>query len=54
MKRWIAIVMSFLPPVASAAGFWDGNAALQRGDSSFYSGLFAFYKILLPVFSGST
>ena len=41
MKRWIATVMSFLPLAAFAAGFWDGNAALQRGDSSFESGLFA-------------
>jgi hypothetical protein len=48
MKRWIAIVMSFLPLVASAAGFWDGNAALQRGDSSFESGLFAVSDSFAP------
>ena len=41
MKRWIAIVMSIVPLVASAASFWDGSATLQRGDSSFEGGLFA-------------
>ncbi len=48
MKRWIAIIMSFLPLVASAAGFWDGNAALQRGDPTFESGLFAVSDSFAP------
>jgi cell division septation protein DedD len=48
MKRWIAIVMSCVPVLASAAGFWDGNATLQRGDSSFESGLFAASNSFAP------
>ena len=41
MKRWIVLSLLLVPLLASAAGFWDGNAALQRGDASFESGLFA-------------
>ncbi len=48
MKRWIAIVMSCVPLLASAAGFWDGNATLQRGDSSFETGLFAASNSFAP------
>jgi len=48
MKRWIAIVMSCVPLLASAASFWDGNATLQRGDSSFESGLYAASNSFAP------
>lgn len=41
MKRWIVLSLLLVPLLASAAGFWDGNAALQRGDASFESGLYA-------------
>jgi hypothetical protein len=41
MKRWIGLILLLVPFLASAAGFWDGNAALQRGDSTFESGMFA-------------
>src|SRR5271157_5810131 len=41
MKRWILLSLIFVPLLASAASFWDGNAALQRGDASFESGLYA-------------
>jgi SPOR domain len=41
MKRWILLSLLFVPLLASAASFWDGNAALQRGDASFESGLYA-------------
>jgi rare lipoprotein A (peptidoglycan hydrolase) len=41
MKRWIGLSLLLVPLLASAAGFWDGNAALQRGDSTFESGSFA-------------
>jgi hypothetical protein len=41
MKRWIVLSLLLVPLLAAAAGFWDGNAALQRGDASFESGLFA-------------
>ena len=41
MKRWIVVPLLLVPLLASAAGFWDGNAALQRGDANFESGLFA-------------
>jgi len=41
MKRWIVLSLLLVPLLASAEGFWDGNAALQRGDASFESGLYA-------------
>ena len=41
MKRWIGLSLLLVPVLASAAGFWDGNAALQRGDPTFESGSFA-------------
>jgi rare lipoprotein A (peptidoglycan hydrolase) len=41
MKRWIGLSLLLVPFLASAAGFWDGNAALQRGDAGFESGLYA-------------
>jgi len=41
MKRWIGLTLLLVPFVVSAAGFWDGNAALQRGDAAFESGLYA-------------
>ena len=31
MKRWISLILLLVPFLASAAGFWDGNAALGRG-----------------------
>ena len=40
MKRWIVLLLLFVPFLAAAAGFWDGNAALQRGDAAFESGLY--------------
>jgi hypothetical protein len=39
MMRWIVLTMLLVPFMASAADFWDGNAALQRGDADFESGL---------------
>lgn len=41
MKRWIGLTLLLVPFVVSAAGFWDGNAALERGDAAFESGLYA-------------
>ena len=41
MKPWIVLSLLLVPFLASAADFWDGNAALQRGDASFESGLYA-------------
>jgi rare lipoprotein A (peptidoglycan hydrolase) len=41
MKRWIGLSLLLVPFLVSAAGFWDGNAALQRGDAAFESGLYA-------------
>ncbi len=41
MKRWIGLSLLLVPLLVSAAGFWDGNAALQRGDAAFESGLYA-------------
>lgn len=41
MKRWIVLSLLLVPLLASGEGFWDGNAALQRGDASFESGLYA-------------
>ena len=39
MMRWIVLAMLLVPLAAFAADFWDGNAALQRGDADFESGL---------------
>ena len=39
MLRWIVLTMLLVPCVAFAADFWDGNAALQRGDAAFEGGL---------------
>jgi rare lipoprotein A (peptidoglycan hydrolase) len=41
MKKWIVLSLLLVPLLASAASFWDGMAALQRGDASFESGLYA-------------
>jgi hypothetical protein len=41
MKRWVGLSLFLIPLLASAASFWDGNAALQRGDATFEAGLFA-------------
>ncbi|MGA2976280.1 MAG: SPOR domain-containing protein [Spirochaetia bacterium] len=41
MKRWIRLALLLVPLLASAASFWDGNAALQRGDATFESGMYA-------------
>jgi rare lipoprotein A (peptidoglycan hydrolase) len=41
MKRWIGLTLLLVPFIVSAAGFWDGNAALERGDAAFESGLYA-------------
>jgi len=41
MKPWIVLSLLLVPFFASAADFWDGNAALQRGDATFESGLYA-------------
>jgi hypothetical protein len=41
MKRWIGCALLLVPLLLGAADFWDGNAALQRGDASFESGAFA-------------
>ncbi len=39
MMRWIVLTMLLVPCVVFAADFWDGNAALQRGDADFEGGL---------------
>jgi len=41
MKPWIVLSLLLVPFLVSAADFWDGNAALQRGDATFESGLYA-------------
>jgi rare lipoprotein A (peptidoglycan hydrolase) len=41
MKRWIGLTLLLVPFIVSAAGFWDGNAALERGDAAFENGLYA-------------
>jgi rare lipoprotein A (peptidoglycan hydrolase) len=41
MKRWIGCALLLVPLLLGAADFWDGNAALQRGDAAFESGAFA-------------
>ena len=41
MKRWVSLCLLLVPIIAPAASFWDGNAALQRGDATFEGGMFA-------------
>jgi rare lipoprotein A (peptidoglycan hydrolase) len=40
-KFWTAAAFLLIGLCASAQSFWDGNAALQRGDPSFEKGSFA-------------
>lgn len=48
MKRWIGLALILVPILAPAAAFWDGNAALQRGDASFEAGMFGAYNSFAP------
>jgi hypothetical protein len=48
MKRWISVALILVPVVLSAASFWDGTAALQRGDSAFEAGMFAASNSFAP------
>lgn len=41
MKRWIALALFMIPLLVSAQSFWEGSAALQRGDATFESSLSA-------------
>jgi len=41
MKRWPLGFLLVLALSAHAESFWDGNAAVQRGDAAFEAGLFA-------------
>jgi hypothetical protein len=41
MKRWVVLCLLTVPLLASAKSYWEGNAALQRGDAAFESGLYA-------------
>jgi len=41
MKRWIALALFMIPLLVSAQSFWEGSAALQRGDAAFESSLSA-------------
>ncbi|MGO9412950.1 MAG: SPOR domain-containing protein [Spirochaetia bacterium] len=46
MKRWVILCLLMIPflmtpCLASADSYWDGNAAVQRGDAAFESGLYA-------------
>ncbi len=48
MKRWIGLALILVPFFASAEAFWDGNAALQRGDAAFEGGMFAASNSFAP------
>jgi hypothetical protein len=41
MKRWPLGFLLVIAISAHAQSFWDGNAAMQRGDAAFDAGLFA-------------
>src|SRR4030042_1230609 len=41
MKRWPLGFLLVLALSAHAESFWDGNAAVQRGDAAFEAGMFA-------------
>jgi len=48
MKRWIGLALILVPILVPAASFWDGNAALQRGDAVFEGGMFAASNSFAP------
>ncbi len=48
MKRWIVLCLLMAPVLASAESYWDGSAALQRGDAAFESGLYAASNSFAP------
>jgi len=41
MKRWFVLCLLMIPLLAFADSYWDGNAAVQRGDVAFEGGLYA-------------
>jgi hypothetical protein len=48
MKRWIALALFIVPLIASAEGFWDGNAAIQSGDPGLDAGMSALSNSFSP------
>ncbi len=49
MKRWIGLALILVPILApAAASFWEGNAALQRGDAAFEGGMFGASNSFAP------
>ncbi len=48
MKRWIALALFLIPLLVSAESFWEGSAALQRGDSAFEGSLSAASNSFTP------
>jgi len=48
MKRWVVLCLLMVPLLASADSFWEGNAALQRGDAAFENGLYAASNSFAP------
>ena len=48
MKRWVALSLLLIPLLASAESFWEGSAALQRGDATFESSLSAASNSFAP------
>ncbi len=48
MKRWIVLCLLLVPLLASAESYWEGSAALQRGDAAFESGLYATSNSFAP------
>ncbi|HVP19938.1 MAG TPA: SPOR domain-containing protein [Spirochaetia bacterium] len=48
MKRWIVLCLLMVPLLASAESYWEGSAALQRGDAAFEGGLYAASNSFAP------
>jgi cell division protein FtsN len=48
MKRWVVLYMLTIPLLAFADSYWEGDAALQRGDTAFESGLYAASNSFAP------
>jgi len=48
MKRWVVLSLLMIPVVAFADSYWEGDAALQRGDAAFESGLYAASNSFAP------
>jgi len=48
MKRWVVLCLLMIPVLAFTDSYWEGDAAIQRGDTAFESGLYAASNSFAP------